>query len=254
MSGMSSRQAVVSLDNLAALGHADDLDVPDPFFGICEYGRSLLDSRHGSNLLGSFSRAFNVVKLDRKASEDPRVESVLQMEASPLIWSRTAAWSCNSEKVQKRFALDGSVPSNDSEEDAEAAHALHFYPPAGHFVQALIPMPMKADVSKPAVQTLMKALDPKTPRANGACVKAQMCFQNASCSLWSKSSTLVTILDCNRIATRVRWFPRPTLMLKEQTELFQKMDTIEADKRMKRLKGKVNKKIVAMPILSTWKK
>lgn len=34
-------------------------------------------------------------------------------------------------------------------------------------------------------------------------------------------------------------------MLKEQTELFQKVDTIEADKRMKRLKGEVNKEIIS---------
>ncbi|KAG6166249.1 hypothetical protein E4U51_003710 [Claviceps purpurea] len=65
---------IVSFDNLAALGHADDLNVPDPFFRD-EYDRPhLLDSRHGSNLLGSFPRAFHVVKLDRKASEDLGVE------------------------------------------------------------------------------------------------------------------------------------------------------------------------------------
>ncbi|KAG6285580.1 hypothetical protein E4U09_007237 [Claviceps aff. purpurea] len=65
---------IVSFDNLAALGHADDLNVPDPFFRD-EYDRPhLLESRHGSNLLGSFPRAFHVVKLDRKASEDLGVE------------------------------------------------------------------------------------------------------------------------------------------------------------------------------------
>ncbi|KAG6206710.1 hypothetical protein E4U35_001519 [Claviceps purpurea] len=62
-------------------------------------------------------------------------------------------------------------------------------PPAGHFYQALMPMPMKADgsgLSKFAVQTLMKAFDPKAACANDACVKAHMCLQNASCLLWSK--------------------------------------------------------------------
>lgn len=34
-------------------------------------------------------------------------------------------------------------------------------------------------------------------------------------------------------------------MLKEQTELFQTMNTIEADKRIKRLKGKVNKEVIS---------
>ncbi|KAG6148193.1 hypothetical protein E4U28_004993 [Claviceps purpurea] len=81
---------IVSFDNLAALGHADDLNVPDPFFRD-EYDRPhLLNSRHGSNLLGSFPRAFHVVKLDRNASED--------LGVAPPMCSRTAAWSCNPEE------------------------------------------------------------------------------------------------------------------------------------------------------------
>ncbi|KAG6277516.1 hypothetical protein E4U47_007114 [Claviceps purpurea] len=70
---------IVPFDNLAALRHADDLNVPDPFFRD-EYDRPhLLDSRHGSNLL-----------LDRNASED--------LGVSPPMCSRTAAWSCNPEE------------------------------------------------------------------------------------------------------------------------------------------------------------
>ncbi|KAG6176917.1 hypothetical protein E4U36_007624, partial [Claviceps purpurea] len=81
---------IVSFDNLAALGHAGDLNVPDPFFRD-EYDRPhLLNSRHGSNLLGSFPRAFHVVKLDRNASED--------LGVAPPMCSRTAAWSCNPEE------------------------------------------------------------------------------------------------------------------------------------------------------------
>ncbi|KAG6153532.1 hypothetical protein E4U37_002862 [Claviceps purpurea] len=46
---------IVPFDNLAALGHADDLNVPDPFFRD-EYDRPhLLDSRHGSKFARLFS-------------------------------------------------------------------------------------------------------------------------------------------------------------------------------------------------------
>ncbi|KAG5973084.1 hypothetical protein E4U56_005284 [Claviceps arundinis] len=38
-------------------------------------------------------------------------------------------------------------PSDDCEEDAEIARDLEWGPPAGHFVQALMPMPMEADGS-----------------------------------------------------------------------------------------------------------
>ncbi|KAG6259191.1 hypothetical protein E4U24_007290 [Claviceps purpurea] len=67
---------IVSFDNLAAMGHADDLKAERArSFFRDEYDRPhLLDSRHGSNLLGSFPRAFHVVKLGRKASEDLGVE------------------------------------------------------------------------------------------------------------------------------------------------------------------------------------
>ncbi|KAG6131194.1 hypothetical protein E4U36_000217 [Claviceps purpurea] len=86
-----------------------------------------------------------------------------------------------------RFVLDNDLTLHDCEEDAEVAK--EWGPPAGHFVQALMPMPMKVDglsLSKPAVQTLMKALDPNKTCTNDACKKADMCLQNASCVLWSK--------------------------------------------------------------------
>ncbi|CCE30169.1 uncharacterized protein CPUR_04017 [Claviceps purpurea 20.1] len=75
------------------------------------------------------------------------------------------------------------------DDDLPSVVAKKLGPPAGHYYQALMPMPMKADgsgLSKFAVQTLMKALDPKAACANDACVKAHMCLQNASCLLWSK--------------------------------------------------------------------
>ncbi|KAG5946705.1 hypothetical protein E4U60_003880 [Claviceps pazoutovae] len=74
---------------------------------------------------------------------------------------------------------------------------LELGPPADHYVQALMPMPMKADgsgLSKFAVQTLMKALDPKAACANDACVKAHMYLQNASCLLWSKFDTATSLM------------------------------------------------------------
>ncbi|KAG5962729.1 hypothetical protein E4U57_006847 [Claviceps arundinis] len=85
------------------------------------------------------------------------------------------------------FVLDDDPPLDDCEEDAEIAR--EWGPPAGYFVQALMPMPMEADgsgLSKPAVQNLMKALDPNSTCGNNACIKARLCLQNASCVLWSK--------------------------------------------------------------------
>ncbi|KAG6053671.1 hypothetical protein E4U32_007442 [Claviceps aff. humidiphila group G2b] len=85
------------------------------------------------------------------------------------------------------FVLDRDLHLNDYEETTETAK--EWVPPAGHFVQALMPMPMKADglsLSKPAVQTLMKALDPNKACANAACKDASLCLQDASCLLWPK--------------------------------------------------------------------
>ncbi|KAG6185153.1 hypothetical protein E4U10_006130 [Claviceps purpurea] len=90
---------------------------------------------------------------------------------------------------KRRLVLDVDVPSDVSKEGAGVAKDRGPPGTAGHFSQALMPLPMKADgsgLSKPAVQTLMKALNAKTPCQNDACVKAQICLQNASCSLWSK--------------------------------------------------------------------
>ncbi|KAG6077011.1 hypothetical protein E4U31_000959 [Claviceps sp. LM219 group G6] len=88
---------------------------------------------------------------------------------------------------KSRFVLDDDPSLDDCEEVVEIAR--EWGPPAGHFVQALMPMPLEADgsgLSKPAVQTLMKALDPNSTCGNNACIKARLCLQNASCVLWSK--------------------------------------------------------------------
>ncbi|KAG6127251.1 hypothetical protein E4U12_005989 [Claviceps purpurea] len=53
-------------------------------------GHICLTAGMAANLLGSFPRAFHVVKLDRNASED--------LGVSPPMCSRTAAWSCNPEE------------------------------------------------------------------------------------------------------------------------------------------------------------